>query len=462
MTVTAKPATGQASFWFSQMGGLPSPRRTLPTDTSVDVCIVGAGFTGLWTAYYLKKAQPGLRIVVLEREFAGFGASGRNGGWASALIAGSRERFAATHGDESVRAQQRAMIDSVDEIVRVASVEGISADVVKSGTIRIAWTGTQAARLEHGVATDKHWGEPDARLLTPAELDRRICLPDARLAAFTPHCARIHPARYVRGLALVCEGLGVEIYEGCRVVEIRPGQVSTGRATVKAQSIIRATEGYTRSLRGERRTWLPMNSSMIVTEPLGDHVWSHIGWQGAETLGDKAFAHMYAQCTADGRIAIGGRGIPYRFGSRTDHRGHTQTKTVRDLEKVLRQRFPAAAETRVAHAWSGVLAVPRDWCAGVGYDSSTGLGYAGGYVGQGVSTTNLAGRTLCDLVLARDSQLTSLPWVEHRSRAWEMEPFRWLGVRAMYMAYRSADRHEATTGRESRLAQLADKISGRP
>ena len=311
------------------------------------------------------------------------------------------------------------MIDSVDEIVRVASVEGISADVVKSGTIRIAWTGTQAARLEHGAATDKHWGEPDARLLTPAELDRRICLPDARLAAFTPHCARIHPARYVRGLALVCEGLGVEIYEGCRVVEIRPGQVSTGRATVKAQSIIRATEGYTRSLRGERRTWLPMNSSMIVTEPLGDHVWSHIGWQGAETLGDKAFAHMYAQCTADGRIAIGGRGIPYRFGSRTDHRGHTQTKTVRDLEKVLRQRFPAAAETRVAHAWSGVLAVPRDWCAGVGYDSSTGLGYAGGYVGQGVSTTNLAGRTLCDLVLARDSQLTSLPWVEHRSRAWE-------------------------------------------
>jgi glycine/D-amino acid oxidase-like deaminating enzyme len=462
MTVTTTPTNGKVSFWFTQIGGLPAPRPTLRTDTNVDVCIVGAGFTGLWTAYYLKKAKPELRIVVLEREFAGFGASGRNGGWASALIAGSRERFADAHGEEGVRAQQRAMIESVDEIVRVAAQEGISADVVKSGTIRVAWNDTQATRLEHAVAMDQHWGEPDTRLLTTAELDGRIRLPGARLAAFTPHCARIQPARYVRGLASVCEGLGVEIYETCHVREIRPGQVSTDRATVRAQSIIRATEGYTRSLRGERRTWLPMNSSMIVTEPLGDRAWSQIGWQGAETLGDKAFAHMYAQRTADGRIAIGGRGIPYRFGSRTDDRGHTQTKTIRDLERILRQRFPPATEARIAHAWSGVLAVPRDWCAGVGYDSSTGVGYAGGYVGQGVSTTNLAGRTLCDLVLARDSQLTSLPWVEHRSRAWEIEPFRWLGVRGMYLAYRQADRHETTTGRESRLAQLADRISRRP
>jgi glycine/D-amino acid oxidase-like deaminating enzyme len=211
MTVTTTPTNGKVSFWFTQIGGLPAPRPTLRTDTNVDVCIVGAGFTGLWTAYYLKKAKPELRIVVLEREFAGFGASGRNGGWASALIAGSRERFADTHGEEGVRAQQRAMIESVDEIVRVAAQERISADVVKSGTIRVAWNGIQAKRLEHAVAVDHHWGEPDSRLLTTAELEGRIRLPGARLAAFTPHCARIHPARYVRGIASVCEGLGVEI-----------------------------------------------------------------------------------------------------------------------------------------------------------------------------------------------------------------------------------------------------------
>ncbi len=439
------PINGDISFWFQALGGRPAPRPALPGDRSADVCIVGAGLTGLWTAYYLKKADPALDIVVVEREFAGFGASGRNGGWASGLIAGSRDRFAELYGAEAVLAQQRLMHETIDEFVAVAAAEGIEADIIKSGTIRMASTPAQAERLRAGVQEDHRWGVSESRMLDRDELR-----------------ARIQPARFVRGLADVVESLGVRIYESTTVTDIESGSVRTDRGVVRAPVILRATEGYTASLAGQRRTWLPMNSSMIVTEPLPDAVWDEIGWQGGETLGDKSYSHMYGQRTADGRITIGGRGIPYRFGSGTDRDGATQEATIRSLTEVLHRRFPATWGYRVVHAWCGVLGVPRDWCSSAVFDPRTGLGHAGGYVGQGVTTTNLAGRTLRDLVLGHDTELTRLPWVGHTSRNWEFEPARWLGVRSMYLAYGWSDRRELATGRESRLARLADLITRRP
>jgi glycine/D-amino acid oxidase-like deaminating enzyme len=257
--------------------------------------------------------------------------------------------------------------------------------------------------------------------------------------------------------------LGVRIYESTTVARIEPGTAYTDHGNVRAPVVLRATEGYTAALPGERRTWLPMNSAMIVTEPLPKAVWDEIGWAGAETLGDKCYSHMYGQRTADGRIAIGGRGIPYRFGSATDRDGATQRKTIRSLVEILHRRFPAARDYAVVHAWCGVLGVPRDWSSSIVFDPATGLGHAGGYVGQGVTTTNVAGRTLRDLVFGHETELTGLPWVGHTSRRWEVEPFRWLGVRSMYLAYSRADRRElAGVSRESRLAKLADLISQRP
>jgi glycine/D-amino acid oxidase-like deaminating enzyme len=201
---------------------------------------------------------------------------------------------------------------------------------------------------------------------------------------------------------------------------------------------------------------------MIVTEPLPDEVWSQIGWAGCETLGDMAHAYCYAQRTADGRIAIGGRGVPYRYGSQTDNDGSTHLETVDALREILVRLFPSTKDIAIDHAWSGVLGVPRDWCSTVGLDPTTGLGWAGGYVGHGVATTNLAGRTLRDLVLRQDTELTRLPWVGRRVRKWEPEPFRWLGVQTMYAAYRAADRQEQG-GRSdtSPIAAVADKVSGR-
>lgn len=467
MDSAARPGTdlvnGNVSFWFEAIGGRPPPRPALPGGTTADVCVVGAGFTGLWTAYYLKKADPSLDIVVLEREFAGYGASGRNGGWASGLLAGSRDRFAELYGVDAVKTQQRVMHESVDEIVTVAETEGIKADVVKGGTLRIATSPPQIRRLTAGVAEDHRWGVGESRILADGELRERIRIPEAVKSAYTPHCARMQPARYVRELAGVVESLGVTIRESTTVTRIESGRAHTDQGVVRAPVILRATEGYTASLAGERRTWLPMNSSMIVTEPLPQSVWDEIGWSRGETLGDKCYSHMYGQRTADNRIAIGGRGIPYRFGSATDRDGATQEATVRSLVEILHRRFPAARRYRVEHAWCGVLGVPRDWCSSAVFAPATGLGHAGGYVGQGITTTNLAGRTLRDLVLGHDTELTRLPWVGHTSRKWEAEPLRWLGVRSMYLAYGRADRKELTgRSRESRLAKLADAISRRP
>ncbi|MQA01889.1 MAG: FAD-dependent oxidoreductase [Streptosporangiales bacterium] len=459
------PVNGAVSFWHEALGGRPDARAAL-TDAPLraDVAIVGGGFTGLWCAYYLKQAQPDLDVVVLEKEFAGFGASGRNGGWMSAKLAGSRQRYAKTHGRSAVTRMERLMIEAVDEIIGVTCAEGIDADIVKSGLMHVATNRAQFARLQEGVAADREWGkgEKDVRLLDAKETAERMRIPNAVGSMFSPHAARIHPAKLVRGLAEVVERLGVRIFENTPVTEILPRTAVTTRGVVHADVVLRCTEGFTASIKGQRRVWLPMNSAMVITEPLDAAAWSTIGWSGHELLGDVAHGYTYAQHTADGRVAIGGRGVPYRFGSRTDQDGRTQPRTVQQLVQALRKHFPAVPARAIEHTWCGVLGVPRDWCTTVGYDQATGVGYAGGYVGHGVTTTNLAARTLVDLALGRDTELTRLPWVGRQVRRWEPEPLRWAGVHAVYGLYHLADRLEDRGSAGTALpARIADRITGR-
>ncbi|KUN07445.1 FAD-dependent oxidoreductase [Streptomyces yokosukanensis] len=457
---------GGISYWFAD-DGLPVVREPLPGDASADVVIVGGGYTGLWTAYYLKKAAPFLRITVLEQKFCGYGASGRNGGWLYNGIAG-RDRYAKLHGHEAAVRLQKAMNDTVAEVIAVAEAEGIDADVHKGGVLEVATTPAQLARLRAFHEHELSYGEKDRELYGARETAERIRVADAVGSAWTPHGARLHPVKLVKGLAAAVEALGVTIHESTPVTEIRPRHAVTPYGTVRASYVLRCTEGFTASLKGQKRTWLPMNSSMIATEPLTEEQWATIGWDGRETLGDMAHAYMYAQRTADGRIALGGRGVPYRFGSRTDNDGRTQPATVEALHEILTRFFPSLAGVRVAYAWSGVLGVPRDWCATVTLDRSTGLGWAGGYVGSGVATTNLAARTLRDLVRQDSGQggrteLTDLPWVNHKVRKWEPEPFRWIGVHGMYATYRTADERERLhpNAESSRLAKIADRVAGR-
>ncbi|TDF47307.1 FAD-dependent oxidoreductase [Streptomyces sp. WAC05374] len=457
---------GGISFWYAQEG-TPPPREPLPGDTTADVCVVGGGYTGLWTAYYLKKAVPFLNIVVLEGKFCGYGASGRNGGWLYNGIAG-RDRYARAHGHEAAVRLQQAMNDTVTEVVRTAADENIDADIHQGGVLEVAYTPAQLARLKAFHSVEVAFGERDRELYGARETADRVRVTGAVGSSWTPHGARIHPVKLVTGLAAAVEALGVTIHEATPVTEIKPKHAITPYGTVRAPYVLRCTEGFTPTIKGHKRTWLPMNSSMIATEPLPPEIWDEIGWAGRETLGDMAHAYMYAQRTADDRIALGGRGIPYRYGSRTDNDGRTQAATIDALREILVRFFPRLAGVPIAHAWSGVLGVPRDWCATVTLDRSTGLGWAGGYVGSGVATANLAARTLRDLIQQDSGQsgptdLTTLPWVGHKVRRWEPEPLRWLGVHTLYAAYRTADHREASTHTPTTdpIATLADRISGR-
>lgn len=454
---------GGVSFWYRDIGGLPAKRPCLPGAREADICIIGAGYTGLWTAYYLKKADPRLKIIVLEREFAGFGASGRNGGWLSGSFGWSRERYLKSTSRAAVVDMQRHMAGTVDEVIRVANLEGIDADIVRADNLMLATSEAQMHRARAQVDLYRAWEMPAERVsvLSAKDARARIDIAGVQGGFVIRDMARVQPAKLVQGLARVVEALGVEIYEGTCVERISPGEVTTDRGNVRAKSILRATEGFTAGLPGQKRSWLPLNSAQIITEPLPPALWEKIGWAGHELLGDLSHGYAYAQRTREGRIAMGGRGVPYRFGSATDTNGETQAATIAQLQAILTRLLPQTRGVRIEHAWCGVLGVPRDWCATVGYDPVTGLGWAGGYVGMGVSTSNLAGRTLSDLVRGEDSALARLPWVNRRVRKWEPEPLRWLGVHSMYHLYHLADRRENRGGAAtSRLARFADFLTG--
>lgn len=455
---------GGVSFWYADIG-LPERRRpALAGDQTADVVIIGAGYTGLWTAYYLCKAQPGLSVLVLEKEFAGFGASGRNGGWLTGGFAWNHDRYARTHGPLAVRAMVDAMNGTVAEVLHVARHEQIDADILPTDELMVATAPAQLARLEAEVSHRRSWGEEGrVRSITAVEVAARIAIPGVLGGMIVSGVARVQPAKLARGLALAAERAGARIHEGTEVLSYAPGEVRTPQGTVRAPVILRATEGFTATLPGHRRDWLPLNSAQIVTEPLPPEVWDRIGWHGHEILGDFANAYCYCQRTREGRIAVGGRGVPYRFGSAVDRSGVPDAETLRRLTAILHRHFPAARGARIDHGWCGVLGVPRDWCATVGFDPATGLGHAGGYVGVGVSTSNLAGRTLADLALRRDTALTRLPWVNRPVRRWEPEPLRWIGVHALYAALNAGDRREARLGlaRTSTLARVAGWLAGR-
>lgn len=444
-------------WWDTLPADLAQPLgQPLPGDESVDVAIVGAGYTGLWTAYYLLRRDPGLRIALVDAREAGFGASGRNGGWASALFPASLAALARTSSRDDAVRMKRQMHATVDEIGTVAAAEGWDIDWAKGGTIVAARTPVQWQSAQDEVADMRSWGfgEDDYDLLGAEEARRRLGATDVLGGVYTPHCAAIHPARLVRSLARTVVSRGARLYERTPVRAIEPGVVRTDRGTVRADVVVRATEGYTRTLAGQTRTLAPVYSLMLATEPLPAATLASIGLAERETFADGRHLIIYGQRTADGRIAFGGRGAPYHFGSRITAQQDRDEAVHRALWEVLVDLFPAVSSAAVTHTWGGPLGIARDWWASCGLDRSTGLAWSGGYVGDGVGTANLGGRTLADLITGEESDLVSLPWVGHRSRPWEPEPFRWLGANLGLRVMTSADAVEARTGRPSRRAAM--------
>jgi len=460
------------SLWLDGVGESLEPRPSLPGDIDVDVAIIGAGYTGLWIAFYLIAADPALRIAVLEREIAGFGASGRNGAFCSWAFAATYEQIARQAGRDAAVAMQREMFHTVDEIGRVATREGIDCGFVKGGTLTAATVPAHVASLKAEADWYASWGFAEHfRWLEKDEADARIRVAGSLGGLYTPECAALDPARLARGLAESVERRGVTVYERTPVLSfagadgdggrLESGRVQTACGVVRAPAVVLATEAYTVGAPGHHRDVLPMYSLMVATEPLSDDVWAEIGWSGRETFSDGRHLLIYASRTQDGRIALGGRGAPYHFGSALADRFEREPQVFDALHRVITELFPATRGARITHRWGGPIGIPRDWYPTVKYDGDAGLGWAGGYAGDGVATANLAGRTMADLILGRDTDIARLPWVQHRSRPWEAEPLRWLATNFATRMMASADVEERRTGRPSKKEDLIMGLIGR-
>ncbi|WP_432564091.1 NAD(P)/FAD-dependent oxidoreductase [Kineococcus sp. SYSU DK003] len=445
------------SLWLDTAPPAPA-RPPLEGDAAVDVCVVGAGCTGLWTAYHLLVRDPSLSVLVVEAEHVGFGASGRNGGWCSTLLPQGVDRMTRDHGPVAAQAMRAAARGTLDEVERVVRSEGIDCHWQRGGTVVVARDRPQLQRAAQEVAADERAGSPEGLRLLDAEQTREVVgMTRALGATFTPDCARVHPLRLVQGLAAAVERRGGRIVEGTRALELTAGRVRTGSGTVRARHVLRATEAWTARFGG--REVVPVYSLVVATEPLPAQAWDRIGLAGSQTFSDHRHTVVYGQRTADDRLVFGGRGAPYHYGSaiRPEFDGDERVFAV--LRATVRDMFPVLAGVRFTHAWGGPLGIARDWHACVRHDASTGLGSAGGYVGDGVATSNLAGRTLADAVTGTDSDLVRLPWFGHVPPRWEPEPLRWAGVNAGLLLARAADTAEAVLHHRTPLTRVLARLT---
>ena len=436
-----------------------------PLGRRSDVLIVGAGYTGLWSAIHLKEARPDIDVLVVDAVDPGFGASGRNGGWCSGLFPVELASLEELHGRDAAIAMQRAAMAAVDDVGGFIARNSIDCDWTKSGTLTIATNGVQRDRLRASIDAHHTFGfdNDDARWFDSDVLAPRVKVSGARGAMFSPHCAVIHPMKLVNGLVRHAIALGVRIVSGCDVRSIDDSGVVAHRdgtaVRIDTDWVVRATEGYTPRLRGEPRTLIPLYSYMVATEPLPDAVWNEIGWNQRETLAEGRLMVTYAQRSTDGRIVFGGRGAGYRFASRIKPEFDSDPTVRRRIKSTLNGLFPAAAGAAITHHWGGPLAVPRDWHPSVTIDTSAKRIRAGGYVGDGVALSHLAGRTTAAAILGIDSPDLRLPIVHHANRRWEPEPIRWLGVNAALRLPSLIDGIESRTGRPARvLSSLMNRL----
>ncbi len=418
------------SFWLDTIPDRLEPRPALSSEAEVDVAIVGAGYTGLWTAYYLKQLEPGLRVAIVEAEIAGFGASGRNGGWCMGALAGIGNLYESD--PQGAIRLQRELFDTVDEIERVCEREDIDCHWARGGNVTVA---TSEPFREQLLEERDDWRslgalEEDVRWLEPEECADLVRTSTNLGGLFLAPVAALHPARLVRGLAEVVEGQGVAIYERSPAVELTRQGVVTPAGRLRAEMVVRATEGYTRTIPGQERALLPVHSMMVATEPLPDSVWDEIGFTDRVTFGDPRRNVTYGQRTADGRLAFGCRGA-YYFGSKIHDSFSPEDPVFREVADVLVSFFPVLRGHRITHRWGGALGIPRSWTPSVGIDREAGLGWAGGYVGEGVGAANLAGHTLAELIAGHDTHRTGLPLAGGPFPTWEPEPLRYMGYAAL-------------------------------
>jgi glycine/D-amino acid oxidase-like deaminating enzyme len=454
------------SLWFDIQDQKSQIRDTLVSDIDVDVAIIGAGFTGLWTAYYLKQHRPELNIAILEAQVAGYGASGRNGGWVAGLIAGF-DKYVAPLSMTKRKACCRMLFDNVDEIGAVLASEGIDADYHKGGVIYAAARYPEQVKFQQKllphIYASGHSPE-DCYWLDAQQLNEKVRMRNGYGGIYKPHCATVNPLSIVKGLAQRLERMGVKIYEKTRVLKINPREVTTEHARVQATTIVPALEGYSSSVRGVEHNIIPVQSLMIATQPLSDALWDEIGLDNREAFSEASRMVTYGQRSADNRMVFGARG-GYNFGAKVHGEFSLSDDAFRLRESLMRDLFPMLDNVEVTHGWGGSLGIAREFAPHVHYNEQTGIATVGGYGGQGVAASHLFARTLADLILNRDTSFTQMPWVikQHSAKnvfkRWEPEPFKWLTSKAITQAYSYEEDLYLTKAGPSLRKNMANQVS---
>lgn len=437
----------------------PRKRAQLSSAQTADVVIVGAGFTGLWTAFWLLECNPQLEIIIIEKEHVGFGASGRNGGWFSALFPASLDKVAKLSSRQKAIELYRAMMNNIALTGDVITDNNLECDWRHDGTYTFARSRAQLIRAEEEIAYFRSWGfgQSDIALLKPEDLS----IPVTNLfgSLFTPHCASVQPYKLVTQLAHHLESRGVKIFEQSEVTDISPKKVRALGFDVSSQYVVRATEAYTTLLPGEKRTLAPIYSFMIATDVLPQSTIDSLSLNGS-TFADLRNLVIYGQVTKDNRIAFGGRGAPYHYGSKISSTFEDNQDVSKRIFAILHDMLPAIGDTFITHQWAGVLGIYRDWFPRVSFDSESGFAYAGGYIGDGVGSSALAGKTLAHLITKTPCHLTELPWLNRPIQRWEIEPLRYLGISFGLRAMTLADYEEQITHRPSVIGRVMSPLIG--
>jgi glycine/D-amino acid oxidase-like deaminating enzyme len=436
-------------LWRNQ--GSITARDCVKAANSFDVAIIGGGFSGLWSAYHLKQLQPSLKIAIFEQKYVGYGASGRNGGWASAEYPTSNSRLLKEHGVQTYKNLRKSLIESIDEIGQIAKSNAWQIEYAKGGALVFATNNAQLTRISSAI-DDEH------KFLTKDQASELLNVANIKGGIYTPHCAALNPFNLTQSLAKYLESIGVKIFEESKVEEISDKALLVNGHRIGCQISIRATEAFT------ARKWIanqqiPIYSLMIATERLPTEILTQMNNSQRATFQEACNLITYAQITGDNRLAIGGRGSRYKLFSHLSERSETDVRMHSALERRAVKWFPQLQSINFEYRWGGPIALTRRWQSYLNYNQITGQAAIGGYVGDGVTLSYLVAKTLAQII--NGQMIPDLPFVNQRIGRWEPEPIRYLAVNAGFKATVAADFEEQITGKPSLIAAVIDPLINR-
>ena len=446
------------SLWLSRRPYEPGPR--LDGDQAADVAIVGAGFTGLWSAIHLKEADPALEVIVLEQEVAAYGASGRNGGFAMTMVGRSLHDLIRKVGAARARATHLAMRQTLRDIESFCVTEGIDADITHPGVLTVSNGPEQDVRIRRDLEAAERLDLDDFCALSGAECKNLVRSERLRMGHFEHDSLLVDPAALTQGLRRAAERRGVRIFEQTLVddlAEIRGRRVEarTPFGTVHADRALIATNAYAHAIPAIRRFIFTIYAYIIVTEPLTPEQWERVGWDQRMGIEDKRIYPHFHRPTPDGRILWGGRDAPFSAEGPNPRRDR-DPRIFQRLEETFRWTFPQLGDVAIDRGWAGAVCGTINCFASVGFlGRSERLAYALGYAGHGVGQSHLVGRIVSDLLLSSHGELRDLPMVSKRPVPLPPGPLR---AGMLHLPERLLLRADDQSGGATPLVRLALRI----